>query len=66
MAPRERVTREAPAAAGGREQERRGLTPESLTKTEVTLRQSVDGMTQAVSDFERLSQLASALAHQTI
>ena len=50
--------------AGG-ERRKRALAPERLVKTEVALRESVDGMTQAISEFERLGQLASALAHDT-
>jgi hypothetical protein len=64
MAPRERMTAGAPVDAAGVEQRKRGLTPEGLIQTEATLRQSVDGMTQAVADFEKLSALAFELARQ--
>lgn len=47
------------------EQKKRALSAEVLNKTEVALRESVDGMTQAVSEFEKLSQLASVLAQDT-
>jgi hypothetical protein len=56
------LTDQTTRAADG-DRTKRGLTPEGLIETEVMLRESVDGMTQAVSDFEKLSQLASALAH---
>jgi hypothetical protein len=46
-------------------QKKRALAADVLMKTEVTLRQSVDGMAQAVSEFEKLSQLASTLAQDT-
>jgi hypothetical protein len=55
---------DASTRATGYEQRKRGLTPEGLIKTEVSLRESVDGMTQAVSDFEKLTQLAASLAHE--
>ena len=62
MAPRERMTAGARADAAGVEQKKLGLTPEGLIQTEATLRESVDGMTQAVADFEKLSALAFELA----
>jgi hypothetical protein len=43
-------------------QKKRALGADVLMKTEVTLRQSVDGMTQAIAEFEKLTQLAASLA----
>jgi hypothetical protein len=64
MLQHEPVTHGTPADAPGGKRKARPLTAEGLRRTQVLLSESVDAMTRAVADFERLSRLAVAVAQR--